>query len=52
MESKIVIFEGNKEQGIFSSDRKFYSEDKSTLDIKNSVKNSRIKLGLKYNFMD
>lgn len=50
MESKIVIFEGNKEQGIFSSANKFYSKDMTPLDIKNSIKKARIKLGLKYNF--
>lgn len=50
MKSKIVIFEGNKEQGIFSSARKFYSENTTDEDIYNQIKEARIKLGKKYNF--
>lgn len=50
MESKIVIFEGNQEQGIFSKARKFYSEKTTDEDIKKQIKEARIKLGQKYNF--
>ena len=50
MESKIVIFEGNQEQGIFSKARKFYSETATDEDIKNQIKDARIKLGKKYKF--
>ena len=50
MESKIIIFEGNQEQGIFSKARKFYDENISDDEIKNKIKQARIKLGNKYNF--
>jgi copper oxidase (laccase) domain-containing protein len=50
MESKIVIFEGNQEQGIFSKAKKFYSENTTEEDIKNQIKEARIKLGEKYKF--
>ena len=50
MESKIVIFEGNQEQGIFSKARKFYSETTTDEEIKKQIKNARIKLGQKYKF--
>ena len=50
METSIIIFEGTKEDGIFSTARKFYPENFSEEDIYNEVKKSRIKLGDKYNF--
>ena len=50
MESKIVIFEGNQEQGIFSKAKKFYKENATEEEIKNKIKDARIKLGQKYNF--
>ena len=50
MESKIVIFEGNQEQGIFSKAKKFYKETDTDEDIKNQIKEARIKLGKKYKF--
>ena len=50
MESKIVIFEGNQEQGIFSKAKKFYRENTPEEDIKNQIKEARIKLGEKYKF--
>ena len=50
MESKIVIFEGNQEQGIFSKVKKFYKENTTEEEIKNQIKQARIKLGQKYNF--
>ncbi len=50
MESKIVIFEGNKEQGIFSKVKKFYKENTTEEEIKKQIKEARIKLGQKYKF--
>lgn len=50
MESKIIIFEGNQEQGIFSKAKKFYKENTTEEEIKNQIKEARIKLGKKYNF--
>ena len=50
MESSIVIFEGTKEEGIFSTAKKFYPENYTEKDIYNEVKKSRIKLGKKHNF--
>ena len=50
MESKIIIFEGNKEQGIFSKAKKFYKENTTDLEIKKQLKEARIKLGEKHKF--
>jgi copper oxidase (laccase) domain-containing protein len=50
MKTQIQIFEGNQEQGIFSSAKKFYKEDTTEEEIFNSIKEARIKLGKKYNF--
>lgn len=50
MKSKIVIFEGNKNDGVFSSSKKFYPSNYTEKDIFNSIKQDRIKLGKKYNF--
>jgi len=50
MESQIVIFEGNQEQGVFSSAKKFYEENTSEETIYNKIKEARLKLGKKYNF--
>ena len=50
LESQIVIFEGTKEDGIFSSNRKFFPDNYTEEDIYNEIKKSRIKLGEKYNF--
>ncbi len=50
MKSNIVIFEGNKKDGIFSNNKKFYPEEYTDKDIYNSVLKDRIKLGKKYHF--
>lgn len=50
MKSNIVIFEGNKKDGIFSKSKKFYPEDFTDKDIYNSILKDRIKLGEKYHF--
>lgn len=50
MKSQIVIFEGNQQDGIFSSAKKFYKEGTSEEEIFNKIKEARIKLGKKYNF--
>lgn len=50
MKTKIIIFEGTKEDGIFSANRKFYKEDETDKEIYEKIKASRIKLGKKYNF--
>lgn len=50
LESQIVIFEGTKEDGIFSSNRKFFPENYTEEDIYNEIKKNRITLGNKYNF--
>lgn len=50
MESQIVIFEGNKKDGIFSSAKKFYKENATNEEIFEQIKESRIRLGKKYNF--
>lgn len=50
MKSQIVIFEGTKEDGIFSSNKKFYKENTSEEEIYEEIKKSRIKLGKRYGF--
>lgn len=50
MQSRIVIFEGNKEQGIFSRARKFYDNNIKEEEIKKQLREARIKLGKKYKF--
>ena len=50
MKSQIVIFEGNKKDGIFSSGKKFYPTEYTKKDIFNSIKQNRIDLGKKYGF--
>lgn len=50
MKSKIVIFEGTKQEGIFSSSRKFYRKDITDNEIFEEIKKSRIRLGEKFNF--
>ena len=50
LESQIVIFEGTKEDGIFSSNKKFFPEEYTEEDIYNEIKKYRINLGDKYNF--
>ena len=50
LESQIVIFEGTKEDGIFSSNRKFFPDNSTEEDIYKAIKESRIRLGQKYNF--
>lgn len=50
METQIIIFEGNKEQGIFSKAKRFYKEGTSDQEKYNSIKEARIKLGEKYGF--
>lgn len=50
MKSKIVIFEGNMTDGLFSRHPKFYEEGTSSEEIEESIKKARIKLGKKYNF--
>ena len=49
-DSKIFIFEGNQLDGCFSKSKKFYPDNYTEEDIKNSIKKDRIKLGQKYNF--
>ncbi len=48
--SKIVIFEANQKDGIFSKSKKFYPENYTEKDIFESIKKDRIKLGKKHNF--
>ena len=50
MKSQIIIFEGNKKDGIFSSSKKFYPKDYTEKQIFQSMKDARIRLGNKYNF--
>lgn len=50
MKSKIRIFEGNQKDGIFSSSKNFYPKDYTKIQIFQSVKDARIRLGNKYNF--
>ena len=50
MKSQIVIFEGNKEDGIFSKKEKFYPKNYTEKDIYESIKKDRIQLGKKYGF--
>ena len=50
MDSQIVIFEGNKKEGIFSKAKKFYKAGTTDEEIYLSIKKARIKLGEKYNF--
>lgn len=50
MKSQIIIFEGNKNDGIFSSNKKFYPSEYTDQDIFSSIKKDRMKLGKKYNF--
>ncbi len=50
MKSKILIFEGNQEEGIFSAAKKFYKATETAEDIYNKIKEARLKLGKKYNF--
>ncbi len=50
MKSQIVIFEGNQEDGIFSSNKKFYPKEFTKEDINKLIKKNRIELGNKYGF--
>lgn len=50
MESKIIIFEGNKQDGIFSRSKRFYQEGLSEEEIEEILKKARIRLGERYNF--
>lgn len=50
MDSKIVIFEGNQEDGLFSTAKRFYEKGLSFEERKNKVREARIKLGKKYGF--
>jgi len=50
LESKIYIFEGNMEDGIFSSNKKFFPEDYTEEDIYNKIREYRDNLGKKYHF--
>lgn len=50
MESQIVIFEGNKKDGIFSSAKKFYKENITDQEIYEIIKESRINLGKRFGF--
>ena len=50
MESKIVIFEGNQSDGIFSISKKFYEPGLSKKERDNRFREARIKLGKKYGF--
>ena len=50
MKTQIVIFEGNKQDGIFSTNKKFYPKEYSEKDIFNSIKQNRIDLGKKHGF--
>lgn len=50
MNSQIVIFEGNKNEGIFSKAKKFYKDGTTDEEIYQSIKEARLRLGKKYNF--
>lgn len=50
MESKIVIFEGNMKDGLFTRSKRFYPEDFSEEDIYEAYKKCRISLGEKCGF--
>ena len=50
MKQQIYIFEGNQEDGIFSSHKKFYNSEDTEETIFNKIKEARIKLGKKHNF--
>lgn len=50
MKSKIKIFEGNNNDGIFSRNPKFYPEKTSPEEIEEILKKARIRLGKKYGF--
>jgi len=50
MESKIVIFEGNMKDGLFTRSKRFYPEDYTEEDIYETYKEARIRLGEKYGF--
>ena len=50
MESKIVIFEGNMKDGLFTRSKRFYPEKFTEKDIYEAYKKERIKLGKKYGF--
>lgn len=50
MKSQIVIFEGNMQDGIFSTGKKFYPSTFTKKDIIESIREARIKLGKRYNF--
>ena len=50
MESKIVIFEGNMQDGLFTRSKRFYPENYTEEDIYETYKKARIRLGEKYGF--
>ena len=50
MDSKIVIFEGNQKDGIFSRSKRFYKEGLTEEEIEEEIKKARIRLGEKYHF--
>ena len=50
MKSRIRIFEGNKNDGIFSRNPKFYKDNATKEEIESILKETRIKLGNKYGF--
>ena len=50
MKSKIVIFEGNQKEGIFSRSKRFYKDNATEEEIENELRESRIRLGNKYGF--
>lgn len=50
MESKIVIFEGNLDDGMFSKNKKFYPAGTPIEERRKVFKESRIRLGKKYGF--
>lgn len=50
MKSKIVIFEGNMRDGLFTRTKRFYPENYTEEDIYEAYKHARIKLGEKYGF--
>lgn len=50
MESKIIIFEGNQIDGVFSRSKRLHQEGLSAEEIEEKIKKARIHLGNRFNF--
>lgn len=50
MESRIVIFEGNQKEGVFSRTKSVHKDGMTEEEIEEEVKKARIKLGKKFGF--